>query len=197
MRDLINKKLNTLEDLEIGRGLLEERQKLNTSLIEKSAKALEIMQASAKLSQDHLAAHLSEIVTQAIQAVIQKNYEFVCEFVERRGSTEADLYLIRDGHRFGILGGTGGGLSDVCSFALKVAYLLLSNVDRVLIIDEMCRHINSPKQREAFAEVVVRLSKEFDIQLIINSTIPELLAVADNTITLGMVNNQTKVISNG
>ena len=197
MRDLINKKLNTLEDLVAERVKLEEKQKLNIVRIEKSAKVLEIMQASAKLSQDHLAAHLSEIVTQAIQVVIQKPYEFVCEFVERRGSTEADLYLMKDGHRFGILGGTGGGLADVCSFALKVAYLLLSNVDRVLIIDEVARHINSPKQREAFAEVLSRLSKEFGIQLIINSTVPELLAIADNTITLGMVNNQTKVISNG
>jgi len=197
MRDLINKKLNTLEDLRVEQEQLKAKEAANVARIEKSAKVLEIMQASAKLSQGHLAAHLSEIVTQAIQAVIQKPYEFVCEFVERRGSTEADLYLTRDSHRFGILSGTGGGLADVCSFSLKVAYLLLSNVDRVLIIDEVARHLNSSKQREAFAEVLSRLSKEFDIQLIINSTVPELLVVADNVVTLGMVNNQTKVVSNG
>lgn len=197
MRHLLNKKLNSLADLEVTKVELEKRQSANVIAVEKSVKTLEIMQVAAKLSQDHLAAHLSEIVTQAIQAVIQKSYEFVCEFVERRGSTEADLYLMKDGHRFGILTGTGGGLADVCSFSLKVAYLLLSNVDRVLIIDEVSRHINSKKQREAFAEVLSRLSKEFGIQLIINSTIPELHAVADNVITLGMVNGQTKVLSNG
>jgi hypothetical protein len=152
---------------------------------EESKKAQVIMQKAAKISQDHLAQHLSNIVTQAIQVVIEKPYEFVCEFVERRGSTEADLYLTKSGERYDILGSTGGGLGDVCSFALKVAYLLLSNVDRVLIIDEICRHINSPKQREAFMKVVKGLSTEFDIQLIINSAIPEVVDSAETLITVG------------
>jgi len=165
----------------------------NSLLAYNTDRAHLIMQKAAKLSQDHLAAHLSSIVTQAIQAVIRKPYEFVCEFVERRGSTEADLYLLRGGDRFEILGGTGGGLADVISFSLKVAYLLLSNVDKVLIIDEVSRHINSPEQRERFAEVLKRLSSEFEIQLILNTTIPEILAVADSVIELQQVGDVSKI----
>ena len=195
MKALLVKKLNTLSDLEAEQKTLLTDIANNEKRITSADKALGIMQAAAKLSQDHLAAHLSGIVTQAIQVVIQKPYTFVCEFVERRGSTEADLYLMKDGHRFGILGGTGGGLADVCSATLKVAYLLLSNTDRVLIIDEIARHINSAKQREAFAGVIAGLSKEFGIQMILNSTVPELLAVADNVITLEIVGDTTRVVA--
>ena len=194
MKALLVKKLNTLSDLEAEQKTLLADITDNEKRITSADKALGIMQAAAKLSQDHLAAHLSGIVTQAIQVVIQKPYTFVCEFVERRGSTEADLYLMKDGHRFGILGGTGGGLADVCSATLKVAYLLLSNTDRVLIIDEIARHINSAKQREAFAGVIAGLSKEFGIQMILNSTVTELLAVADNVITLEIVGDTTRVV---
>ena len=194
MKALLVKKLNTLSDLEAERKTLLTDITDNEKRITSADKALGIMQAAAKLSQDHLAAHLSGIVTQAIQVVIQKPYTFVCEFVERRGSTEADLYLMKDGHRFGILGGTGGGLADVCSATLKVAYLLLSNTDRVLIIDEIARHINSAKQREAFAGVIAGLSKEFGIQMILNSTVTELLAVADNVITLEIVGDTTRMV---
>jgi phage shock protein PspC (stress-responsive transcriptional regulator) len=195
MKALLVKKLNTLSDLEAEQKTLLTDIANNEKRITSADKALGIMQAAAKLSQDHLAAHLSGIVTQAIQVVIQKPYTFVCEFVERRGSTEADLYLMKDGHRFGILGGTGGGLADVCSATLKVAYLLLSNTDRVLIIDEIARHINSAKQREAFAGVIAGLSKEFGIQMILNSTVTELLAVADNVITLEIVGDTTRVVA--
>ena len=194
MKALLVKKLNTLSDLEAEQKTLLTDIANNEKRITSADKALGIMQAAAKLSQDHLAAHLSGIVTQAIQVVIQKPYTFVCEFVERRGSTEADLYLMKDGHRFGILGGTGGGLADVCSATLKVAYLLLSNTDRVLIIDEIARHINSAKQREAFAGVIAGLSKEFGIQMILNSTVTELLAVADNVITLEIVGDTTRMV---
>jgi len=194
IRSVLNKEVSKLEVLE------DSIDKLNQNLlsvkedIQHTEKAHLIMQKAAKISQEHLAAHLSGIVTQAVQAVIQKPYEFVCEFVERRGATEADLYLIKDGQQYDILEGTGGGLADVISFSLKLAYLLLSNVDRVLIIDEVSRHINSPIQRRNFAEVMSRLSSEFDIQLILNTTIQELIDVADKLITLKQINDETLIV---
>lgn len=183
MRTSLNKKLDRLEYLKETLNSAVEQMEGKDVLIANIDKAQIIMQKSAKISQDHLASHLSNIVTQAIQAVIQKPYEFVCEFVERRGSTEADLYLLKGGNRFEILMGTGGGLADVISLSLKVAYLLLSNVDKVLIIDEPARHINDISQRERFVEVLTRLSREFDVQFVLTSTLPELVEAADKLIT--------------
>lgn len=182
MRTLLNKKLNTLELLEESRASALKSLEELVLQRENTEKAHKIMQAAAKISQKHLAEHLSVIATQAIRAVIHQPFDFVCEFVERRGSTEADLYLTKDGHRFEILSSLGGGLADVISLALKVAYLLLSNVDKVLIIDEPARHINDINQRKRFVEVLAHLSSQFDIQFILVSTLPELLDVADNVV---------------
>jgi DNA repair exonuclease SbcCD ATPase subunit len=140
------------------------------------------MQKAAGLSQEHIGQHLAGIVTKAIRAVINKPYTFYIEFVERRNSTEADLFVTLDGHRMSVIDSTGGGLADVCSFALKVAYLLLSTEDRVLVLDEPARHLNSQQQREAFAEVVKTLCEEFNIQAIITTTVPELIDIADQII---------------
>jgi len=193
MRDLLNRNLERLRLLKDGLAQISLDKERNIQSMEDTEKARAIMQKAAKMSQDNLAAHLSIIVTEAIQAVIGKPYVFVCEFVERRGTTEADLYLVKDFERFDILEGTGGGLADVVSFSLKVAYLLLSNKDKVLIIDEVSRHVNSPAQREAFAEVLTRLSKEFDIQMIINSTITEMIQETDRLFTLTQSKGITKV----
>lgn len=193
MRDFINEKLYALKT-ETAR-MEEYEQSIVDAQEEAEAaeEAKEIMQKAAKMSQDHLAYHLSSIVTQAVQAVVEKPYEFVCEFVERRGTSEADLYLMKDGKKYDILDGTGGGIADVCSFSLKIAYLMLSNNDKVLIIDEVSRHINSPRQRENFADVMRKLSDEFQVQMIINSTVPEYEIVADKVFRLSQVNNETKV----
>jgi len=175
------------EALQRHRFLSREKKGLDKQLIkgqtlsDELEKASAVMRQAAKLSQEHLAVNLSGIVTKAIQAVINKPYEFKVEFVERRGVTECDLYVTKHGFPFNILGGTGGGLADTCSFALKVAYLLLSDVDNILIIDEIARHINSADQRVAFANVVKTLCEEFNIQLITNTTVDEILAIADRT----------------
>lgn len=147
-------------------------------------KSMAVMRKAAKLSQEHIATHLAGIVTKAIRTSISKPYEFHVEFVERRGATEADIYVTLHGNRADVLESTGGGMADICSFALKVAYLLLSNVNRVLIIDEIARHVNSSSQRKAFASVVEALSKEFDIQVIITTTLPEFLAISNNIIQI-------------
>ncbi|RUM43546.1 MAG: hypothetical protein DSY80_05440 [Desulfocapsa sp.] len=183
--------------------LRQEEKELNTLSLayaslresqEENIKALKILQQAAKLAQAQTAAKLSGIVTKAIRAVLNKPYEFHLEFVERRGATECDIFVTLHGNRASILGATGGGLADVCSLALKVAYLLLSKNDRVLFLDECSRHVNSPRQRRLFATVIKTLSQEFEIQFIIASAIPELIEIADNLITVTQTNEVSHVV---
>ena len=161
---------------------------------EQNIKALKVLQQAAKLAQAQTATKLSGIVTKAIRSVLDKPYVFHLEFVERRGVTECDIYVTLSGNRASILGATGGGLADVCSLALKVAYLLLSKNDRVLFLDECSRHVNSPRQRKLFATVIKTLSQEFKIQFIINTAIPELIEIADNLITVTQTNGVSHVV---
>ena len=177
---------NELGKLSLTRASLREAQ-------EQNIKALKVLQQAAKLAQVETASKLSGIVTRAIRSVLEKPYEFHLEFVERRGSTECDIFVTLYGNRASILGSTGGGLADVCSLALKVAYILLGNNDRVLFLDECSRHVNSPGQRRLFANVIRTLSQEFKIQFIIATAIPELIEIADNLIMVTQTNGVSNV----
>lgn len=141
----------------------------------------EVMKQSAALVQQHVAEQLSSIVTEGVRAVINKPYEFVVEFVDRRGTSECDLYIkTEDGFRRDILDGLGGGIADVCSFTLRLSYILLSGAAKIIVIDEAARHINSPEQREMFAQVVRNLVDEFNLQLVLITGVKELIDIADS-----------------
>ena len=156
----------------------------NKKSLEERVKGLkevhEVMKQSAALVQQQVAEQLSAIVTEGVRAVIGKPYEFVFEFIDRRGTSECDLYIKTDkGFKRDILSGLGGGVADVCSFTLRLAYILLSGAEKVIVIDEAARHINSPEQRELFAQVVRKLVNEFNLQLILITGVKELVDIAD------------------
>lgn len=140
--------------------------------------AQEVARKAATIVQDDLATKLSGIVTKAIQAVFADKTEFIAQFVERRGVAECDLFVKVDGKPRDILRGDGGGLADVCSLCLQLAYILISDVDRVLIADEACRHMNREAQ-ERFAQVLRHLVDEFGFTMVLVTHAEPLSELAD------------------
>lgn len=139
----------------------------------------EIARKAAKVVQDDLASKLSGIVTKALRAVFSDNVEFVAEFVERRGASECDLYVKVGGKPRDILKGDGGGLADIVSICLQIAYiLLLPDVDRILIADEALRHLDKEAQ-ERFALVLEALTKEFGFTFILATHADPITDVAE------------------
>lgn len=154
---------------------------------------LDIARKAARLVQDELAGKLSTIVTKAIATVFEEPLEFVCEFVERRGVSEADLYVKdADGHTYDILSGRGGGLADVCSTSLQMAFIMLSDVDRYLIADEIARHLSTGHQ-ERFAEVLKLLCSEFGFTIVMTTHSQALAEAADKLFQVSIKNNTSKV----
>ena len=152
------------------------------ALVEEQKDLLEMQEISnkaAKLVQDELSCKLSAIVTKAIATVFEEPLEFVAQFVERRGVNEVDLF-VKDaaGHTYDILSGRGGGLADVCSASLQMAFILLSDVDRYLIVDEIARHLSSEAQ-ERFAQVLQLLCREFGFTIIMTTHSEALAEAAD------------------
>lgn len=125
----------------------------------------EIARKAAKLVQDNLASKLSGIVTKALSTVFEEPIEFVATFVERRGVSECDLYLRIGDHDYDILNGQGGGIADVCSMCLQMAFIMMSNVSRTIVIDEPARHMDAVAQ-ERFISVLQELCLELDFTII-------------------------------
>lgn len=143
--------------------------------------AREVFKKASLITQNHLAEHLSKIVTKALQAVFyEKEIFFKVKFVERRNTTECDFWLEENGHEFEIMGSRGFGMADIASFALRVAYVLLHSVDNVLIIDEPFRNLDKNKQPFA-SQMIKELSNELGMQFIISTHVDSLKEYADKS----------------
>ncbi len=142
-----------------------------------------VLQTAAAKAQSQLAEHLAGIVSTALATVFTNPYSCVIEFVERRNTSECDIFLERDGEQYHPLTSTGGGVSDVCSLALRVAYLLLSGKRNVLILDEPARHVDADS-RVYVAELLRHLQKEFKLQIICVTHSPELIECANKIFTI-------------
>ena len=135
------------------------------ALIQENLEQRDIARKAAGLVQDNLAAKLSGIVTKAISTVFEEPIEFVVQFVERRDVSECDLSLKIGEDYYDILNEQGGGVADVCSMCLQMAFIMMSQVNRVLVIDEPARHMDVVAQ-ERFIAVLKQLCQELKFTII-------------------------------
>lgn len=126
---------------------------------------LTIARKAAGIVQDSLATKVSGIVTRALSTVFERPITFVAEFVERRNVSECDLYVKEGDHVYDILRSRGGGLADVCSLCLQMAFIIMSGKRRVLFADEIARHVGRPAD-ERFAEILSQLCRELDFTIV-------------------------------
>jgi len=132
-----------------------------------SEKAQVIIQTIAQQTQSRLEYHISEIVTLALQAIFNDPYSFGISFVEKRGKTECEFYLERNGEKIDPMLASGGGVVDVISFALRVTLWSLTSpkADNVLVFDEPFRFLSRDLHSKA-SEMVKEISSKLEIQII-------------------------------
>lgn len=158
----------------------------------KIQEALVTIQRASKLTQNSLSSHISGIVTKALMTVFENPYEFKTNFVERRNTTEADLILYKEGNEYSILESSGYGVADICSFALRVAYIILSGKRRLLVFDEPFRHLDEERQPYA-AQLVNQLSEELGIQFIIATHSGTFYAECENIFVVTNKKGEAKI----
>lgn len=150
------------------------------------ADALEICQIVAKLTQQELEIHISELVSLALEAVFSRPYKLVLAFELRRNRSEADLLLEdEEGNRVNPMDAVGGGVVDVAAFALRIALWSLKRPRprAVMILDEPFRFLSRGLQIRA-STMIKEISDKLGIQFIIVSHEENLLEAADCTFTV-------------
>ncbi len=171
------------------------KSKINNLLDHKEV--LEVFKQSALLTQNYLEHHLSNIVSKAIRAVFfEKDIQFKAKFIERRNTSECDMYVIEDGNekkKFDLLDDRGHGMADIASMTLRVAYILLDNVDNVLLMDEPFRNLEKIRQPYA-SKMIKELTRKLDMQFIISTHISHLVDYADKHIKTN-INKKVSTIS--
>lgn len=166
------------------------------ALQEAVLKAKALIQEAAQMTQQKIEFHVSNLVTMALAAVWDDPYEFRLEFVKRRGTTEADLWFVRNSSKAEPMESSGGGAKDIASFALRVGYWSLTKASRpIMIIDEPFRNLSEALQPRA-AEMLRTLSDRLGLQIICASHITMLKQQADRTFEVQLIENTSKIFFN-
>ena len=164
------------------------------SYLEDLEEARTIFTKASQVTQTQLSKQISEIVSSALDAV-SFPYTFVVEFVQRRNTTEADLWFEKNGKRKKPLDSCGYGAADIASLALRVAYWKLDGEARnVAVLDEPFRNLD--KERLPLASMMVKnLSKmKGGLQFLIVTHNKALAASADKVFMVTKKNDVSSVV---
>lgn len=119
---------------------------------------------------------ITRIVTKCLRGIFGDDaYAFKIHFEQKRNRTEARAVLIRGDKEYTPLRSVGGGVVQITAFALRLAFLVLSQpkLRPVLFLDEPFNAV-SKAYRSRIRELLETLSDELGVQFIIVTHIDEL-----------------------
>jgi len=167
-REFLYESLSELRERKI---FLEERHS-------NAIKAREVINLVAQDIQHNIEEGIGNIVSMALESVLDDPYKFKVEFVKRRNKTECDLFVESNGERMHPSDSIEGGALDIIGLALRLPFVLMSNSRKILILDEPMKFLSRNFQPKA-AQMLKELSDKLKIQMIVSSHIPELIDTAD------------------
>ena len=166
-----------LKDLEIKE---KEYNSLKT-YVESLLKARVIVAEAGKYTQTYLKDYIEGLVSQALQAVFENDYQFIIDFDIKRNRPEAKISLKIRGEEVDPKDSVGGGVLDVASFALRVVLWSIQNPrsSNTIVLDESFKFLHG--NLENASQLLKKLSKDLGLQFIIVTQLDELSQYADKT----------------
>jgi DNA repair exonuclease SbcCD ATPase subunit len=163
---------------------------------ENRQKAIEEVQAliqiTAKETQEKLRYHIQDIVNTALDTCFPGEYDFVVDFQIKRGRTEAELYLLKEGDRVNPMDSTGGGVVDIASLGLRFSAWALSKTDNTIGLDEPFKWL-SADLRPLAGEILKALSERLGIQILMITHDEVMIDVADRVFEVTQRKGVSKV----
>lgn len=140
----------------------------------------------AKQTQEQLQYRVSELSSLALRAVIESEMDLELAFEERRGKTEADLLLRIGDEKIPPKDNVGGGVIDILGMTLRFALwsLMKPRSRPVFILDEPLKWLKGSEMPVKGMSVISEISHKLDVQVIMVSHSPELIAGADKVIEI-------------
>lgn len=133
--------------------------------------AQEIAQQVAQCLQQSAHERIARAVSRCLRAIFEDPYQFSIRFDRKRGKTEAQLILSRDGKDYeDPLNEVGGGVIDVASLSLRLACVMLSKPgrQRLLVLDEPFRNVRGKHNKKRLRAMLLSLAKDLQFQFILN-----------------------------
>jgi len=145
-------------------------------------KSRSLIQEVAKQTQSKLKFHISNFVTTCLHSIpFKDNYDFEIEFEIRRNKTECDIWLTKGGERVKPTDSSGGGVCDITSLGLLLAFYFLKPNRPLMIWDEPCKHL-SKDYSPAAGDMIKMLTDKLKMQILMVTHNKDLAKAADNLI---------------
>lgn len=151
---------------------------LKQALLKAEEEAQVLIQTVAQETQEQVRFHLQDMVQAALDAVFPGAYDFMVEFVLKRGRTEVSMYLEKDGTEMDPMDSTGGGIVDIISTSLRIACWSISRTANTIIMDEPFKFLSS-KYRSLLGEMLQQVSQKLGLQIIMVTHDPDMVNAAD------------------
>ena len=158
--------------------LVNEKRRLKEAqaYLEAVEEARKICQDVAQTIQRQAHHQIEKIVSLCLQTIFGDDYSFGILFVKKRGRTEAQLNLkYKNNVIENPLEASSGGVLDLAGFGLRLACLMLEKPQyrKLLVLDEPFKNLHGLEYRERVRTLLEKLSKEFKVQIIIVTGIPD------------------------
>jgi len=164
--------------------------------VAKFEKSRDIVNAVLSITQDQIKGYIEDVVTLALTTVFGEDYNFSIRYDLKRGKSEANLILTKDGMELSPRGDeTGGGPMDVIGLGLRFALWSLREPrgSSTFILDEPGTAI-SEDLRPKFGIMLSKLSSMLGVQIIMMSHDSALIDSADKIIRVEQPDNKTSII---
>lgn len=128
-----------------------------------------IAQEVAQVVQQQAHERIESVVCKCLEAIFGDLYRFKIDFQRKRGRTEANLILLKDGHEIrDPLNEDSGGVVDIAALALRLACIVLAkpSLKRIIIMDEPFRNLDM-ENRVKVRLLLDELSEDFKVQFIL------------------------------
>lgn len=156
-------------------------------LLEKTS---DVLNSLAKTSREKTIGLIETLVTHALRSIWEEPFDFRIETVEKRGVTQDQPKLLKDGVEASIMDGHGGGIVNVVAFVLRLIFILKKKpaLRKVVFLDEPFAYVSAnyqPKVGELLRELTEKLG--IDMLMVTHQEILE--SYADLVYTLKATND--------
>lgn len=174
---------NRLNDIYVGKKTTKERIESEVARLEDTIaqakeefdlgeKTAEFLRRLGSRARNQAKESVEEMVSNALQFVMEEDIQFRIEYDDKRGRPEAN-FIIRSMIEGEVVEADptearGGGLADVVSATLRIALAELFGVRGPLILDEPTKHL-SKRYAHNFAIFIRQISEQFNRQIIMIS----------------------------
>ena len=159
----------------------------------KQEKALAFVKEIAFQTQQQLEYHINDMVSHGLNSVFNDVFDFVVNFVKKRGKIECDLFFKKGKNLIDPLTYSGLGAADIAAFALRCAsWSIAKKYRNVFLLDEPLKHLSNDKHMLA-GKMIKELAKQLGLQIIMVTHSKKMVEFADKVFEVTKTGKISKV----